>query len=382
MMALRGAAVGRAVGLVVLGTVLALGAPAGWGAPMPDSLAPLIEKVKPAVVTIATTELRVASDDDTVPRAPSGPRGSPLEKFFRDHLHRQKPQQVERLTALGSGFIIDPTGFVVTNNHVVANGTDIRVTLADGTDLAASLVGRDELTDLAVLKVDAGRPLVAVAFGDSDGAKVGDWVVAVGNPFGLGGTVTAGIISARERDIHNGSADEYLQIDAAINQGNSGGPTFNLAGQVIGINTAIFSPNGGSVGIGFAIPANVAKPIVAQLRGAGKVTRGWLGVQIQAVTPELADAFGLPQTKGVLVADVSPKSPAASAGLSGCTAATSAPWVDFRPSAFAMSGVTGWICTPSQPRSTWPVARSWAITGWAAFDGIAKPMPTEPPLGE
>jgi serine protease Do len=316
MKALRGAGAGRAVGLVALGTILMLGAPAtGAGTPMPESLAPLIDRVKPAVVTIATTELRASSDDETVPRAPSGPRGSPLEKFFHDHLGRKKPKPVERLTALGSGFIIDATGLVVTNNHVVANGTDIRVTLADGTDLPATLLGHDEQTDLAVLKVEAGHPLPTVAFGDSDGAKVGDWVVAVGNPFGLGGTVTAGIISARERDIHSGPADDYLQIDAAINQGNSGGPTFNLNGQVIGINTAIFSPNGGSVGIGFAIPANLAKPVIAQLRSAGKVTRSWLGVQIQSITPELADAFGLPHPKGALVADIAAKSPAAVAGL-------------------------------------------------------------------
>src|SRR5208282_815567 len=162
---------------------------------------------------------------------------------------------------------------------------------------------------------DAGHPLHAVAFGDSSTAKVGDWVLAVGNPFGLGGTVTVGIISARERDIHSGPADDYLQIDAAINQGNSGGPTFNLAGQVIGINTAIFSPNGGSVGIGFAIPANLAKPVIAQLRAAGRVTRGWLGVQIQPVTPELADALGLERARGALVSDVLPKSPASAAGL-------------------------------------------------------------------
>jgi serine protease Do len=303
-------------GVLGAGT-LGLGAPpaASAAGPMPDSFAPLVERVQQAVVTIATTELQASSDEDTVPKPPSGPHGSPLEKFFNDHLRRHRPQPAQRLTALGSGFIIDPAGIVVTNDHVVANGTDIRVTLHDGTTLPATLVGHDEQTDLALLKIDAGHPLHAVAFGDSNTAKVGDWVLAVGNPFGLGGTVTAGVISARERDIHAGPADDYLQIDAAINQGNSGGPTFNLAGQVIGINTAIFSPNGGSVGIGFAIPADLAKPVIAQLRAAGRVTRGWLGVQIQAVTPELAEALGLARAQGALVSDVEPASPAAAAGI-------------------------------------------------------------------
>jgi serine protease Do len=317
MIVQRGSDARRAAGLVVLGIALGLGAPAGVGraAPMPDSFAPLVERVQPAVVTIATTELQASSDEGTVPQPPSGPHGSPLEKFFNDHLRRHRPQPVQRLTALGSGFIIDPAGIVVTNDHVVANGTDIRVTLHDGTTLPATLVGHDEQTDLAVLKIDAGHPLHAVGFGDSSTAKVGDWVIAVGNPFGLGGTVTVGVISARERDIHSGPADDYLQIDASINQGNSGGPTFNLAGQVVGINTAIFSPNGGSVGIGFAIPANLAKPVIAQLRSAGRVTRGWLGVQIQPITPELAEALGLAHAQGALVADVAPKSPAEAAGI-------------------------------------------------------------------
>jgi serine protease Do len=316
MRAHQGSGARRAVGVVALGVMLAMIAPASGGAaPMPDSFAPLVERVQPAVVTIATTELQASSDEETVPQPPSGPHGSPLEKFFNDRLHRHRPQPAQRLTALGSGFIIDPAGIVVTNDHVVANGTDIRITLHDGKTLPATLIGRDEQTDLAVLKIEAGHPLHAVAFGDSSTAKVGDWVIAVGNPFGLGGTVTAGVISARERDIHAGPADDYLQIDAAINQGNSGGPTFNLEGQVIGINTAIFSPNGGSVGIGFAIPANLAKPVIAQLRATGRVTRGWLGVQIQPVTPELADALGLERARGALVSDVLPKSPAAAAGL-------------------------------------------------------------------
>jgi serine protease Do len=295
---------------VALGTALAGAAAA---APMPDSFSPLIERVRPAVVTIATTQLQAAGEGDEAVQAPTVPRGSPFEKFFNRRRHQ--PQPTLRLTALGSGFIIDPAGVVVTNNHVVGNATDIRVTLHDGKTVPATVVGRDEQTDLAVLKLDAGRPLAAVALGDSDAAKVGDWVLAVGNPFGLGGTVTAGIVSARQRDIHSGPADDFLQIDASINQGNSGGPTFDLNGRVIGINTAIYSPNGGSVGIGFAIPANVAKPVIAQLRSTGHVTRGWLGVQIQQVTPALADAFNLDDPHGVLITEIAAKSPAAAAGL-------------------------------------------------------------------
>jgi serine protease Do len=297
-----------------VGFVLILAAGPGAAGPPPDSLSPLIERVRPAVVTIATTQLQ-AGEEEAV-QAPTVPHGSPLEKFFNDRLRRHKAQQPAlRLTALGSGFVIDPAGLVVTNNHVVANGTDIKVTLNDGKVVPATLLGSDEATDLALLKIDAGHALTAVAFGDSDHAKVGDWVIAVGNPFGLGGTVTAGIISARQRDLGTGSADDFLQIDASINQGNSGGPTFDLNGRVIGINTAIFSPNGGSVGIGFAIPVNVAKPVIAQLRARGHVTRGWLGVQIQPVTRALADAFVLDHAEGALVAEVVSMSPAAIAGL-------------------------------------------------------------------
>ncbi len=303
---------GRPLGMVAL--ALAVGLGAARAAPMPESFSPLIERVRPAVVTIATTQLQAADTEDAV-RPPTVPHGSPLEKFFNDRLRRHRPQPMVKLTALGSGFIIDPSGLVVTNNHVVANGTDIQVTLHDGTVLPATLVGRDDQTDLALLKLEGGHGFSTVTFGDSDHAKVGDWVLAVGNPFGLGGTVTAGIISARQRDLGTGSADDFLQIDASINQGNSGGPTFDLTGHVIGINTAIYSPNGGSVGIGFAIPANLAKPVIEQLRSQGRVTRGWLGVQIQSLTPELANAFGLDAPRGALVAEVAAKSPAAAAGL-------------------------------------------------------------------
>ncbi|OWJ55848.1 hypothetical protein BWR60_35905 [Inquilinus limosus] len=215
----------------------------------------------------------------------------------------------------GSGFIIDPAGYIVTNNHVVKDADAITVTLNDGTVLPAKVVGTDPKTDLALIKVKAGKPLTAVEWGDSDAAQVGDWVMAVGNPYGLGGTVTAGIVSARARDINSNPLEDFLQIDAAINPGNSGGPSFDAAGKVIGINSEIYSPSGGSVGIGFAIPSNLAKSVIAQLREHGSVRRGWLGVQIQAVTPELAEAAGLDSARGALVAEVQRNSPALKAGL-------------------------------------------------------------------
>src|SRR6202043_636336 len=217
--------------------------------------------------------------------------------------------------ALGSGFIIDPSGYVVTNSHVVGDASKVEVTLQDDSKYPAKIIGRDPKTDIALLKIKADKPLPYVTFGDSSAAQVGDWVMAVGNPFGLGGTVTTGIISARGRDIHSGPYDDFLQIDAPINRGNSGGPTFNLKGEVIGINTAIYSPNGGSVGIGFAIPANLAKPVIEQIKQHGKVSRGWLGVQIQEVTPAIAKNLALPGDHGALVADVTKGGPAEKAGV-------------------------------------------------------------------
>jgi len=215
----------------------------------------------------------------------------------------------------GSGFIIDSSGYVVTNNHVVDSADEVKVRLGDERTFNAKVIGVDPLTDLALLKVDAGQPLPAVEFGDSDKIEVGDWVLAVGNPFGLGGTVTAGIVSARGRNIQAGPYDDFLQVDASINQGNSGGPLFNIDGKVVGVNTAIFSPNGGSVGIGFAIPANLVKSVVASLKDNGKVERGWLGVRIQSVTPEIAESLRLNKAAGALVAAVEPESPADKAGL-------------------------------------------------------------------
>jgi len=304
---------------VGLGTVL----PAATAlAELPPSFAPLVDQVKGAVVNISATEVdKVASndDEDAGGRMQQMPPG--MQEFMRRFGGGQgmRPMHPGQMKVAGSGFIVDPSGFVVTNNHVVKNGKDIKVTLQDGTSLNAKVIGTDAIADLAVLKVDAGHPLPAVQFGDSAKTRVGDWVVSVGNPFGLGGTVTAGIVSANGRDVpseeHSAYVD-YLQIDAPINQGNSGGPTFNEEGKVIGINTAIYSPNGGgSVGIGFAVPANIAKPIVDQLQKSGSVTRGWLGVQMQPITPDMEDALGLNSTNGVVVADVVKDGPAAKAGL-------------------------------------------------------------------
>jgi serine protease Do len=293
-----------------------------------QSFAPLVKKVSPAVVNISVSQKAnadaMAEDPELVP-SPGFPN-SPFEEFLRRFFEQQNPQGQRHLfpqipdgparrIALGSGFIIDPSGYVVTNSHVVGDAGKVEVTLQDNSKYTAKIVGRDTKTDIAVLKIKAEKPLPYVRFGDSSVAQVGDWVMAVGNPFGLGGTVTTGIISARGRDIHSGPFDDFLQIDAPINRGNSGGPTFNLEGEVIGINTAIYSPNGGSVGIGFAVPSNVAKTVVAQLEEHGKVSRGWLGVQIQEVTPAIAASLGLHGEQGALVAVVAPDSPGAKAGL-------------------------------------------------------------------
>jgi serine protease Do len=293
-----------------------------------QSFAPLVKKVSPAVVNISVSQ---KADADAMaeepemtpsPNFPNSPFDEFLRRFFEQqgsggqrHLFPQIPDGQARRIALGSGFIIDPTGYVVTNSHVIGDAAKVEVTLQDNAKYSAKIIGRDPKTDLAVLKINADKPLPYVKFGDSSAAQVGDWVMAVGNPFGLGGTVTTGIISARGRDIHSGPFDDFLQIDAPINRGNSGGPTFNLEGEVIGINTAIYSPNGGSVGIGFAVPSNVAKPIVAQLEEHGKVSRGWLGVQIQEVTPAIAASLGLHGEQGALVAVVTPGSPGAKGGI-------------------------------------------------------------------
>ncbi|MBL8702674.1 MAG: Do family serine endopeptidase [Alphaproteobacteria bacterium] len=287
----------------------------------------LVSQVKPAVVTIAASGPATAEVEES--DVPAFPPGSPFNDMLRRFLEQQGGAARARpVRALGSGFVIDPDGYIVTNNHVVSQANTIMVRLEDEREFPARLVGRDARSDLALLKIDAPSPLPAVALGDSDTAQIGDWVIAVGNPFGLGGTVTAGIVSARGRDIGSGPDDQFIQVDAPINRGNSGGPLFDQDGKVIGVNTAIVSPSGGSVGIGFAVPSNVVKRVVADLRANGHVDRGWLGVSVQALTPDLAKGLASPVSSGALVAAVSPDSPAAHAGLQAGDVVTA---IDDRP---------------------------------------------------
>jgi serine protease Do len=286
--------------------------------------ADLAEKLVPAVVNISSTQ-KAMKPEELLQGMPQFAPGSPFEELFKDFLNRRggmggdgEGEGILNIpaTSLGSGFVIDADkGYIVTNNHVIDNASDIHVTFNDDTTLEAKLVGRDEKVDLAVLQVKTKKKLTAVQFGDSDKLRVGNWVLAIGNPFGLGGTVTAGIVSAQQRNINAGPYDDFIQTDASINKGNSGGPMFDVNGNVIGINTAIFSPSGGSVGIGFAIPANLAKPVIAQLIQFGKTRRGWIGVKIQNVTDEIADSLKLDKAKGALIASVTPGGPAAKAGL-------------------------------------------------------------------
>jgi serine protease Do len=286
----------------------------------PDSFADLAAKLLPAVVNVSSTQTITAKNGGpgAGPEMPMFPPGSPFEQFFKDFLNRNRPGQggndqprpERRAQSLGSGFIVDASGLVVTNNHVIEGADEVSVTLQDNTTLKAEILGRDESGDIALLKVKTDKPLPTVDFGDSSQSRVGDWVLAIGNPFGLGGSVTAGIVSARGRDIHQGQYDDFIQTDAAINRGNSGGPLFNMDGQVIGINTAIFSPSGGSIGIGFSIPSNMAKNIVAQLKAYGHPRRGWLGVKIQQVTPDIAESLGLKDATGAMVAGITDGGPA------------------------------------------------------------------------
>jgi len=293
--------------------------------PAPDSFADLAARLLPSVVNISTTQT-IKSDrgrEHSGPEIPQFPPGSPFEEFFRDFFDRGLPKsdrpeaQPRKGTSLGSGFIIDPGGYIVTNNHVISDADEITVILHDDTNLKAEVVGRDTKTDIALLKVKTDKPLPAAIWGDSDASRVGDWVLAIGNPFGLGGSVTAGILSARQRDINSGPYDDFLQTDASINRGNSGGPMFNMDGEVIGINTAIYSPSGGSIGIGFAIPSSLAREVVAELQNEPdhNVHRGWLGVRIQAVTDEIAESLGLDKARGALVASVSDSGPAQLGGI-------------------------------------------------------------------
>jgi serine protease Do len=302
----------RLLGFIVLAVALVMSTMA-QARSAPEGFADLVERLLPAVVNISTTQRTTEAKG---PELPQFPPGSPFEEFFKDFFERQRPNQPRRrATSLGSGFIISADGYVVTNNHVIEDAEEIRVILQDETELDAELIGRDPKTDLALLRVDTDDKLPTLRWGDSAKTRVGDWVVAIGNPFGLGGTVTAGIVSARARDINAGPYDDFIQTDASINRGNSGGPMFNLDGEIIGINTAIFSPSGGSIGIGFAIPANLAKNVIHQLRTTGHTRRGWLGVRIQSVTDEIAESLGLGKPRGALVASVTEDSPAEDAGL-------------------------------------------------------------------
>jgi serine protease Do len=301
----------------------------------PDGIADVAEKVIDAVVNISTSqtlEAKGLGGGEGKGAMPQLPPGSPFEEFFDDFFKNRRgpgagPKggdrggdkngelQPRKTNSLGSGFIVDAAGIVVTNNHVIADADEINVIMNDGSKFKAELVGVDKRTDLAVLKFKPTKPLVAVKFGDSDKLRLGEWVVAIGNPFSLGGTVTAGIVSARNRDISSGPYDNYIQTDAAINRGNSGGPLFNLEGEVIGVNTLIISPSGGSIGIGFAVPSKTVVGVVNQLRQFGELRRGWLGVRIQQVTDEIAESLNIKPARGALIAGVEDKGPAKPAGI-------------------------------------------------------------------
>jgi serine protease Do len=289
----------------------------------PEGIADVAEKVIDAVVNISTSqtvEAKGGGSSDGRGAIPQLPPGSPFEEFFDDFFKNRRggkggDLQPRKTNSLGSGFIIDSAGIVVTNNHVIADADEINVIMNDGTKIKAEIVGIDKKTDLAVLKFKPPRPLTAVKFGDSDKLRLGDWVVAIGNPFSLGGTVTAGIVSAKNRDISSGPYDSYIQTDAAINRGNSGGPLFNLEGDVIGVNTLIISPSGGSIGIGFAVPSKTVAGVVDQLQKFGELRRGWLGVRIQSVTDEIAESLNIKPARGALVAGVEDKGPAKPAGI-------------------------------------------------------------------
>jgi serine protease Do len=312
-----------ALALAALAAAVAL-APAGSAAARgPENIADVAEQVIDAVVNISTSQ----KVDARTSGLPDLPPGSPMEEFFDEFFKNRRGGQggqggqgdqdrpARRVNSLGSGFIIDSSGLVVTNNHVISDADEISVILNDGAKLTAELVGKDSKSDLAVLRVRPDKPLKAVKFGDSDKLRLGEWVIAIGNPFSLGGTVTAGIVSARNRDINSGPYDNYIQTDAAINRGNSGGPLFNLSGEVIGVNTAIISPSGGSIGIGFAVPSNSALAVIDQLRQFGETRRGWLGVRIQQVTDDIAESLSIKPAHGALVAGLDDRGPAKPAGI-------------------------------------------------------------------
>src|SRR5215470_4821256 len=286
----------------------------------PDGIADVAERVIDAVVNISTSQNVASRNPGAMPNLPNDPQ---LDELFRDFFNRRgqggdnqnRGNTPRRVNSLGSGFIIDASGIVVTNNHVISEADEITVILNDGSRIKAELIGKDQKTDLALLRIQTDKQLKAVKFGDSDKLRLGEWVIAIGNPFSLGGTVTAGIVSARNRDINSGPYDNYIQTDAAINRGNSGGPLFNLEGEVVGINTAIISPSGGSIGIGFAVPSKTALAVIDQLKNFGETRRGWLGVRIQQVTDEIADSLKISPPRGALVAGVDDKGPAKPAGI-------------------------------------------------------------------
>jgi serine protease Do len=317
----RYTAVRRPVAAAVVVALILFGAAGRAAARGPDGIADIADRVMDAVVNISTSQKVEVRGD-----MPQLPPGSPFEEFFEEFFKNRRGRGLgpgdnprehtpRRISSLGSGFIIDPSGIVVTNNHVISDADEVNVILNDGTRLKAEIIGRDKKIDLALLRVKSDKPLKAVQFGDSDKLRIGEWVIAIGNPFSLGGTVTAGIVSARNRDINSGPYDNYIQTDAAINRGNSGGPLFNLDGEVVGINTAIISPSGGSIGIGFAVPSKTAMPVIDQLRQFGETRRGWLGVRIQHMTDDLAETMNVKPPRGALVAGVDDKGPAKPAGI-------------------------------------------------------------------
>ncbi len=312
-----------AAGALVVSLLLA---PAAQARSAPESFADLAEKLLPSVVNISTKQN--VKEAAQAPRGPGGapggreavpqvPPGSPFEEFFKDFFDRQQRGNRPRgpVMSLGSGFIIDSSGLVVTNNHVIADADEVTVILQDDTELPAKIIGRDPKTDVAVLKVEAKQPLPAAKWADSDKMRVGDWVLAIGNPFGLGGSVTAGILSAKGRNIRSGPYDDFFQTDAPINKGNSGGPLFNMDGEIVGINTAIYSQSGGSIGIGFSNPSNLVRSVVAQIVQFGRTKRGWLGVRIQTVDDQIAESLGLDRARGALIAGVTENGPAEKAKI-------------------------------------------------------------------
>src|SRR6185503_7872373 len=316
----------RLMGIAISLTAASLLASVPASARGPDGIADIAEKVIDSVVNISTSQ-SVEAKGGGREAMPQLPPGSPFEEFFDDFFKNRRGgspkggdksgemQTPRKTNSLGSGFIIDAAGVVVTNNHVIADADEINVIMNDGTKIKAELVGVDKKTDIAVLKFKPAKPLVAVKFGDSDKLRLGEWVIAIGNPFSLGGSVTAGIVSARNRDISQGPYDSYIQTDASINRGNSGGPLFNLEGEVVGVNTLIISPTGGSIGLGFAVPSKTVAVVVDQLRQFGELRRGWLGVRIQQVTDEIAESLNIKPARGALVAGIDDKGPAKPAGI-------------------------------------------------------------------